>query len=258
MRFAGKVVVVTGAGRGIGASMARAFAAEGARVVIADVDTDTAAATAAAVKEQGGTSIACTVDVAEHAEVDHLIETALEAFGTVDVMVNNAGITRPAMIGNMAERDWHQVISVNLSGVFYCVQAVGRVMLARAKRCPHESSNGKIINVSSVAGLRGAIGQINYAAAKAGVIGVTMSAAREWGRYGINVNAVAFGLVETDMTETIRTDPKFRDQYLQQITLRRYAKPEDVVPPVLFLASNEADYITGQTLNICGGVDIHA
>jgi 3-oxoacyl-[acyl-carrier protein] reductase len=145
-----------------------------------------------------------------------------------------------------------------LTGVFNCTQTVGQVFLQKAKENPDAITNGKIINITSIAGLRGTIGQVNYAAAKAGVVAVTMSAAREWGRYGINVNCVALGLVETDMTETIRTDPRFRDEYLKSIVLQRYAKPEDVAPAVLFLASRDADYITGQILNVCGGADIHA
>lgn len=257
-RFQEKVLIVTGAGRGIGAALARSFAAEGGHVVIADVDGRAAAATAAAIRERGGNALDCTVDVADRAQVDDLVVKVLGAFGAVDVLVNNAGVTRAAMIQKMTEQQWHQVLAVNLTGVFHCTQAVGSVMLERAAHNPGAVSNGKIINVASVAGRRGTIGQINYAAAKAGVIGMTMSAAREWGRHGINVNAVAFGLVETDMTETIRTDPKFRDQYLRQIALRRYARPEEVAPAVLFLASSDADYITGQTLNVCGGVDIHA
>jgi 3-oxoacyl-[acyl-carrier protein] reductase len=129
--------------------------------------------------------------------------------------------------------------------------------LGRARENPEALCNGKIVNVTSIAGLRGTIGQINYAAAKAGVLGITMSAAREWGRYGINVNCVAFGMVETRMTETIRTDPRFADQYKKQIALGRYSSPEDVAPAVVFFASDDANYVTGQILNVCGGADIH-
>ncbi|MCC7411031.1 MAG: glucose 1-dehydrogenase [Gammaproteobacteria bacterium] len=257
-RFQDKVAIVTGAGRGIGAAIARGFAAEGARVVVADVDSSSAGRTSAAIRESGGHALACAADVVNRAQVEQLVEESLRAYGTIDILVNNAGITRAAMIHKMTEQEWEQVLAVNLTGVFHCTQIVGRIMMEKARNFPDAAANGKIINISSVAGLRGTIGQINYAAAKAGVIGVTMSAAREWGRYGINVNGVAFGLVETDMTETIRTDPKFREQYLQQIALRRYAKPEDVAPAVLFLASPAADYITGQILSVCGGVDIHA
>jgi 3-oxoacyl-[acyl-carrier protein] reductase len=205
----------------------------------------------------GGTAIAREADVAERVQVERLVEESLRAFGTIDILVNNAGITRTAMIHKMTEEQWDQVLAVNLTGVFNCTQIVGRVFMQKAKENPDAIANGKIINVTSIAGLRGTIGQINYAAAKAGVVGITMSAAREWGKKGINVNCVALGLVETDMTETIRTDPRFRDQYLKGIVLQRYAKPEDVAPAVLFLASSDADYITGQVLNVCGGADIH-
>lgn len=184
------------------------------------------------------------------------METALGRFGTIDVLVNNAGMIRPAMIEKMTEEEWAAVLAVNLTGVFHCTQAVGRQFLRRAREAP-QTCNGKIVNVTSVAGLRGTIGQVNYAAAKAGVVAVTMSAAREWGRHGINVNCVAFGLVETRMTEKIRTDAKLRDRYIAEIALGRTAKPEDVAPAVLFLASREADYVTGQVLRVCGGVDIH-
>jgi 3-oxoacyl-[acyl-carrier protein] reductase len=157
------------------------------------------------------------------------------------------------MIEKMSEDDWNAVVGVHLSGAFHCTQVVGREFLRRARERPDPVCNGKIVNVTSVAGLRGSVGQINYAAAKAGVVGLTMSAAREWGRYAINVNCVAFGLVETRMTERIRSDPKFKDQYLREIALGRYAKPEDVAPAVLFLASSDADYVTGQVLRVCGG-----
>ena len=233
------------------------MAAEGACVVVTDVDVSSAHDIAVGIEITGGTAIACEADVAERVQVERLVEESLRAFGTIDILVNNAGITRTAMIHKMTEEQWDQVLAVNLTGVFNCTQIVGRVFMQKAKENPDAIANGKIINVTSIAGLRGTIGQINYAAAKAGVVGITMSAAREWGKKGINVNCVALGLVETDMTETIRTDPRFRDQYLKGIVLQRYAKPEDVAPAVLFLASSDADYITGQVLNVCGGADIH-
>ncbi len=257
MRLREKVAVVTGSGQGIGAAVARSMAAEGANVVVTDINASSANDIAMEIKSAGGKAIACEADVAEHTQVECLVEESLGAFGTIDILVNNAGITRPAMIHKMTAEEWQQVLAVNLTGVFNCTQIVGRVFMQKADDNPDSIANGRIINVTSIAGLRGTIGQINYAAAKAGVVGITMSAAREWGRKGINVNCVALGLVETDMTETIRSDPRFRDQYLKGIVLRRYAMPEDVAPAVLFLASREADYITGQVLNVCGGADIH-
>jgi 3-oxoacyl-[acyl-carrier protein] reductase len=258
MRFAGKVAIITGSGRGIGAAIAKSMAAEGARVVVTDVEARSAQDIAVEIETAGGTAIACTADVAERDQVERLVEESLRSYGTIDILVNNAGITRTAMIHKMTKEEWDRVLAVNLTGVFNCTQAVGQAFLQKAKENPDAVTNGKIINITSIAGLRGTIGQVNYAAAKAGVVAVTMSAAREWGRYGINVNCVALGLVETDMTETIRTDPRFRDEYLKSIVLQRYARPEDVAPAVLFLASRDADYITGQILNVCGGADIHA
>jgi 3-oxoacyl-[acyl-carrier protein] reductase len=258
MRFVGKVAIITGSGRGIGAAIAKSMAAEGACVVVTDVDASSAQAIAVEIETAGGTAIACEADVAERDQVERLVKESLQAFGTIDILVNNAGITRTAMIHKMTEEEWDRVLAVNLTGVFNCTQIVGRVFLQKAKENPDPITNGKMINITSIAGLRGTIGQINYAAAKAGVVAITMSAAREWGRSGINVNCIALGLVETDMTKTIRTDPRFRDEYLKGIVLQRYAKPEDVAPAVLFLASPDADYITGQILNVCGGADIHA
>ncbi len=257
MRLQENVAIVTGAGRGIGAGVAERFAREGAMVVVNDADAEQAEEVAESIRKAGGEALACPGDVSVRDHVERMAEETLRKFGSIDILVNNAGITRPAMIEKMTPKAWDEVLAVNLTGVFHCTQIVGRVFLKRAREAPRSVSNGKMINVTSVAGLRGTVGQINYAASKAGLIGITMSAAREWGRYGVNVNCVAFGMVETRMTEKIRTDPRFMDEYKKQITLGRYAKPEDVAPAIAFLASSEADYITGQVLNVCGGADIH-
>ncbi len=248
---------MTGAGRGIGAGIARAFAKEGAKLSVCDLDSEPAETVAEEIRSAGGDALAVQVDVTDREQIEQALAATIDTFGGIDILVNNAGVSIPAMIEKMTPEQWETATAVNLTGVFNCTQIVGRKFLAAARESSGALCNGKIVNVTSVAGLRGTIGQINYAAAKAGVLGVTMSAAREWGRYGINVNCVAFGMVETRMTETIRNDPRFADQYRKQIVLDRYASPEDVAPAVVFFASDDANYVTGQILNVCGGADIH-
>ena len=181
------------------------------------------------------------------------VAEAVERFGGVHGLVNNAGITRPAMIEKMTPQQWQEVIDVHLTGTFYWLQAVGRHMVARAKA--GDTSGGAIVNISSDAGRKGSIGQVNYAAAKAGMLGVTMTAAREWGRYNIRTNSICFGVVETPMTEVVRGE-KFRDGMLAQIPLGRWSTPEEVVKTVCFLMSDAASYITGQHLGVNGGFHI--
>jgi 3-oxoacyl-[acyl-carrier protein] reductase len=257
MRLQGKVAIVTGSGRGIGAGIALACANEGAKVVVCDLDAEPAKQVADEICATGGEAISSAMDVTDRDQVEAALASATETFGSVDILVNNAGLSVPAMIEKMTMEQWDQVTAVNMTGVFNCTQIVGRAFLARARDNKDALCNGKIVNVTSVAGLRGSVGQVNYAAAKAGVLGITMSTAREWGRFGINVNCVAFGMVETRMTETIRTDPRFADQYKKQIVLGRYSSPADVAPAVVFFASDDANYVTGQILNVCGGADIH-
>ncbi|MDB5858397.1 MAG: 3-oxoacyl-ACP reductase, partial [Ramlibacter sp.] len=176
-------------------------------------------------------------------------------FGGVHGLVNNAGITRTAMIDKMTVEQWQQVIDVNLTGVFNCLQIVGADMKRRAGA--GEKDPGVIVNVSSDAGRKGTIGQINYGAAKSGVLGLTMSAAREWGRYGIRVNSVAYGVVATEMTETVRSE-KFRDKYLANIPLGRFVEPDEAVKSIAFLVSDASSFITGQHLSVNGGSHITA
>ena len=241
MRLDGKVAVVTGSGRGIGAGIARALAEDGAKIVVCDLDAGPAKEVADEICEAGGDAISTIMDVTNREQVEEALAQALDAFGAVDILVNNAGLSLPAMIEKMTPEQWDQGTAVNMTGVFNCTQIIGRTFVDRGRKNPDALCNGKI----------------NYAAAKAGVLGITMSAAREWGRYGINVNCVAFGMVETRMTETIRTDPRFADQYKKQIVLGRYSTPADVAPAVVFFASDDANYVTGQILNVCGGADIH-
>ena len=181
------------------------------------------------------------------------VDAVVAKHGFINGLFNNAGITRAAMIHKMSVADWQAVIDVNLTGVFLCLQAVGRHMIESADSAPQTPR--RIVNVSSIAGRRGTIGQINYGAAKSGVLGITMSAAREWARYGVCVNSVCFGAVETPMTEVIR-GPKFLERTLAGIPMGRIAQPDEVAGPCCFLLSDTASYITGQHLNIDGGAQI--
>jgi len=255
MQLDNQVVIITGSGRGIGRSLALEMARAGAKVVINDLDEEVAVSVVDEIKNEGGEAVAVIGSVADKKTAEQLVEKAVSEFGTVNVLINNAAVTRPAMIDKMTDDQWDLVVDVGMKGVFNCIQAVAPIYKARGKESPEALSNGKIINITSVAGLTGSIGQINYSAAKAGVVGMTMSAAREWGRYRVQSNAVAFGIVETRMTETIRTE-KFEDVYKNKIVLNRFAKTEDVVPGIMFLSSSGADYITGHVLNISGGYHI--
>lgn len=255
MQFENEVVIITGSGRGIGRSIALKIADEGGQVVINDVDEDAALAVVAEIEEAGGKAAAVIGSVADSEIANELVETAVSKFGTVTTLINNAAVVKAAMIHKMTDEQWDLVTDVGLKGVFNCIRAVAPIFIDRGKKNPEALSNGKIINITSVAALTGTIGQINYGATKAGVIGLTKSAAREWGRYRIQSNAVAFGIVETRMTETIRQE-KFADTYKDKIVLNRFASTDDVVPGILFLASPGANYITGHVLNISGGYHI--
>lgn len=250
MEMTGRNVLVTGAAQGIGEAVARLAHDLGAHVILNDMQADKLQALA----DDLGDRVTCHVgSVSDQAFVQGMVAQSVADLGAIHGLVNNAGIVRAAMARNMTQDTWQQVIDVNLSGVFYCLQAVGQHMLERRENgCEAPAS---IVNISSDAGRRGTIGQINYGAAKSGVMGLTMSAAREWSQFGLRVNSVLFGVVETPMTEVIRSD-KFRDGVMAQVPMKRFSTPEEVSQPVCFLLSEGSSYMTGQHVSVNGGYTI--
>ncbi|MDY6784212.1 MAG: 3-oxoacyl-[acyl-carrier-protein] reductase [Cyanobacteriota bacterium] len=238
-----KVAVVTGASRGIGRAIALALASEGATVVANYARSSTAAEEVVAeITNAGGVAIAFQADVSQSQEVETLIEETKAKFGRIDVLVNNAGITRDTLLLRMKPEDWQAVINLNLTGVFLCTKAASKLMI--------KQRSGRIINIASVSGQMGNPGQANYSAAKAGVIGFTKTAAKELASRGVTVNAVAPGFIETDMTSDLKAE-----EILKYIPLSRYGKPEEVAGMVRFLAADAAAaYITGQVFNVDGGM----
>ena len=244
MKLTGKVALVTGAAQGIGKAVALLLARNGADIVISDINLEKAEETAKEVQALGRKALATKVDVATLGDVEKMVEAILAQFGKVDILVNNAGIARDKLILRMTEEDWDAVLNINLKGTFNCTKAVVRHM--------SKQRSGKIVNIASVVGEMGNAGQGNYAASKAGVIGFTKTIAREFAQRGINVNAIAPGYIETPMTDAL--PDKAKEELKRLIPMDRLGKPEDVAEAVLFLVSESANYITGQVLNVNGGI----
>lgn len=243
MRLEGKVAIITGAANGIGLEAAQVFFREGAKVALVDYDATTGEKRVAALQSEGEAAF-YQVDVSNESQVVEMVSMVKERFGKIDILINNAGITKDNMLLKMSGEDFKKVMDVNVNGVFNCTQAVVPYML--------ENGKGKIINTSSVSGIYGNVGQTNYAASKAAVVGMTKSWAKEFGRKNINVNAVAPGFVETGMVETI--PEKMIQTMLQLVPLQRLGKPSDVANAYLYLASDESDYVNGTVLHVDGGI----
>lgn len=246
MRLKDRVAIITGGGQGIGRAAVQRFAEEGAWVAVADIREDTAQAAAGAVEAAGGRAMAIAVDVSDRRSVDALVQRVLAGWERIDILVNNAGILRDARLVKLSEGDFDAVIAVNLKGVFNCTQAVAPHMIERGY--------GRIINTSSVVGLYGNFGQTNYVAAKAGVIGMTKVWARELGRKGITVNAVAPGFITTEMTASM--PEKVMQAMLDRIPLGRMGEPREIADVYLWLASDEASYVNGAVISVDGGVTV--
>ncbi|NUK29084.1 3-oxoacyl-[acyl-carrier-protein] reductase [Parageobacillus sp. VR-IP] len=240
-----KVALVTGASRGIGRAIALELAHQGATVAVNYAGSEAKAnEVVEEIKKMGQEAVAIQADVSSAEAVERMVKTVLEQFGRIDILVNNAGITRDNLLMRMKEEEWDQVINTNLKGVFHCIKAVTRPMM--------KQRYGRIVNIASIVGISGNPGQANYVAAKAGVIGLTKTAARELASRNITVNAVAPGFITTDMTDSLSDELKA--DMLKQIPLARFGEPEDVAKVVAFLVSDAASYMTGQTLHVDGGM----
>lgn len=242
-----KIALITGAGRGIGRAIAIALAKEGAEVVINYNDSEERAKEVKqTIEENGGKASIYKCNVSDFVACEAMIKDIVKEYGHLDILVNNAGITKDGLIMKMKEEDFDSVLNVNLKGTFNTIRHSARQML--------KQRSGKIINISSVSGILGNVGQANYAASKAGVIGLTKTMARELGSRGITVNAIAPGFVDTEMTEVLSEE--IRENACKQIILGRFGKPEDIANTAVFLASDKADYITGQVISVDGGMNV--
>ncbi|MBU3217566.1 3-oxoacyl-[acyl-carrier-protein] reductase [Clostridium estertheticum] len=241
----GKTAVVTGASRGIGRAIALKLAKDGANVVVNYRNSvDAVQKVVKEIEALGVKVLAIQADISSYTDVENMIKKSVEEFGSIDILVNNAGITKDGLLMRMKEADFDSVIDINLKGAFNCTRHVAAIML--------KQRSGRIINISSVSGLTGNAGQVNYSAAKAGIIGMTKSVAKEFGSRGVTCNAVAPGYIQTDMTEDLPA--KVKDTIMGTIPLKRLGRPEDVANVVAFLATDEAAYITGQVINVDGGM----
>jgi len=244
MRLKDKVALITGGARGIGKAIAIAYAKDGADIVVADVNLEEAQNTAKEIEGLGRKALAFTMDVTDYAKVEETINKILDKFAKIDILVNNAGITKDNLLLRMSQLEWDAVLNVNLKGTFNCIRAVSRVMI--------KQRSGKIISIASIIGLIGNPGQANYSASKAGIIALTKTAAKELASRNINVNAVAPGFIQTDMTAKLTEELK--QKMLSAIPLNKLGTPDDVAAVCLFLASEDSSYITGQTLVVDGGM----
>lgn len=244
MQFSDKVVIVTGSSRGIGKSIALSFAKEGAAVVVSGRSEEALKRVAEEIESLGGKALAIAADVAVVEDAKKLLDKTIEAFGKIDILINNAGITRDNLLFRLSEEDWDSVLDTNLKGSFNCIKFSARPMM--------KNKGGVIINITSVVGQTGNAGQTNYSASKAGLIGLTKSVAKELASRNIRVNAVAPGFIATDMTENL--SDKVKEELIKSIPLAKLGSVEDVAELVMFLSSEKAKYITGQVINVDGGM----
>lgn len=238
-----KVAIVTGASRGLGKAMAIGLAKKGAKLVLTDIKDSKK--TEQEIDKIDGESLVLKVDVSNKNEVKRMVEKTLEKYGKIDILVNNAGILKEGKAEEIEEKDWKDVININLTGVFHCAQEVGKHMI--------KQKQGRIINISSIAGIQGYAGSIPYSSSKGGVVLLTKTLAAEWGKHNINVNVICPGIFATDMTEDYLKSEEFLNNIKSNVPLKRYAEPEELVGTVIYLSSKASDYVTGQALIIDGG-----
>ncbi|MCM3321472.1 3-oxoacyl-ACP reductase FabG [Cytobacillus kochii] len=243
MDLKNKVAIVTGAGKGIGREISLLLAQHGAQIVVGDLNVEACESVVNEIEKVGSRGLAVKVDVAKKESVEELFSKTISHFGDIDVLVNNAGITRDAMLHKMTEEQFDQVIQVHMKGTFLCMQAAALHMRKQEK--------GKIVNISSIAGKVGNMGQVNYAGAKAGIVGMTKAAAKELAKFQVNVNAIQPGFIETDMTKAI--PDKLKELKIAEIPMQKVGQPLDIAKAAVFLSSNYADYITGNVIEVTGG-----